>query len=245
MANTAEQQQAAQRAYYARTADDYDSLHWGKIDEHQFALSFVSGIIDLLGVTSVLDLGSGTGRALLTLKARHPGLRIVGIEPSPELRAIGHAKGPSETELTAGDARALEFPDGSFDLVTEFATLHHIPKPELAVKEMLRISRLGIFVSDSNNYGQGSPTSRALKSLLRQLGLWRAFDFVRTRGKGYMVSEGDGLYYSYSVFNNYWMIKRACKSVHILNTLDAGIDPLRTASHVALLGLKRDFIKSS
>lgn len=245
MVITAEQQQLAQRAYYARTAEQYDDLHWGQVDEHQFALSFVSGVIDLLGVGSVLDIGSGTGRALLALKARHPGLRIVGVEPSPELRAIGHAKGLSETELTDGDARALDFPDGGFDLVTEFATLHHIPKPELAVREMLRIARLGVFVSDSNNYGQGSAAGRAIKSVLRQLRLWRAFDFVRTRGKGYMESEGDGLYYSYSVFDNYWMIKRACKSVHVLNTRDGGINPLRTAPHVALLGLKRDFIKSS
>ncbi|MEZ4441046.1 MAG: class I SAM-dependent methyltransferase [Polyangiaceae bacterium] len=228
-----------QRKYYADTAHRYNELHVHEQDEeHRFALAFMTAAIQHLGVSSVLDVGSGTGRALLHLKASLPDLRVVGVEPVAELRAIGHEAGLSEQELIAGDATHLDFSDGSFDLVCEFGVLHHIRRPELAVAEMLRVSEKAIFISDSNNFGQGSRTSRTAKQLLDFLGLWRVADLVKTRGKGYTLSEGDGLSYSYSVFNNYEQIAAACRRVHLLNTRDGAINPYRSASHVALLGVK-------
>jgi len=103
---------------------------------------------------------------------------------------------------------------------------------------MLRVSRIAVFLSDSNNFGQGSFPSRAVKQTIRALGLWRFADRIKTRGKGYTISEGDGLAYSYSVFNNFEQIQEQCKVVHLLNTRDGQINPYRTASHVALLGVK-------
>jgi hypothetical protein len=70
------------------------------------------------------------------------------------------------------------------------------------------------------------------------LGLWPVVDFIKTRGRGFKISEGDGLAYSYSVFNDYGRIREQCKSVHLINTVDAGSNLYRTATHVALLGLK-------
>jgi ubiquinone/menaquinone biosynthesis C-methylase UbiE len=239
------EQQALQRAYYAQTAQRYDQQHNHEIDEHQFALAFLRGVIDLFDIRSVLDIGSGTGRALLTLKAAKPDLRVVGIEPSAELREQGHAKGLGRDELVDGDAHHLAYADGAFDMVTEFATLHHVPDPNRVVGEMLRVASTAVFISDSNNFGQGSAPMRSFKRLLRSAGLWRAFDHVRTRGKGYHVSEGDGLFYSYSVFDQYAQIDRACESVHLLNTKKAGIDPFKSASAVALLGLKKALLGSS
>ena len=235
-------QQSMQREYYARTADRYDEYHYRGIDEHQFALAWLKGVIDLFGITSVLDIGSGTGRALLTLKAACPKLRIVGIEPSAALREQGYAKGLAKEELIDGDVHGLDFADAAFDLVCEFATLHHVPSPRRAVDEMLRVAKTAIFISDANNFGEGSAGARRVKQGLRALGLWRMFDYVRTRGKGYMISEGDGLFYSYSVFDNYDQIAQACHSVHVMNTRLAGIDPFRTAAVVALLGLKQDLM---
>lgn len=246
MARGAAAQQALQREYYSRTAGTYDEVHNSRVDEHQFALAFMRSAIDLFGIRSVLDIGSGTGRALQVLKESCPHLRVVGVEPSDALREIGYAKGLRRDELIDGDARSLAYADGEFDLVSEFGTLHHIPKPERAVSEMLRVARVGVFISDGNNYGQGSPTARAAKSVIRSLGLWPIFDKIRTRGKGYMENEGDGLFYSYSVFDSYPAVRRACASVHILNTQDAaGIQPRRASSHVALLGLKPKLLQCS
>jgi hypothetical protein len=116
--------------------------------------------------------------------------------------------------------------------------LHHIERPELAVQEMLRVGKIGIFISDSNNFGQGSAASRKLKQLINCVGLWKVFDFFKTKGKGYSISEEDGLYYSYSVFNQYDLISHKCNT-HILNTVPGGVNPYKTSSHVALLGLKK------
>src|ERR1700748_791021 len=106
-----------QRAYYAKTAKDYDDMHVAADDEHGFALAYMIATADHLGVESILDVGSGTGRALLAVKRKLPHGRIAGAEPSPELRRIGHSKGLSPTELVDGDAMKLAYGDGAFDLV--------------------------------------------------------------------------------------------------------------------------------
>jgi ubiquinone/menaquinone biosynthesis C-methylase UbiE len=228
-----------QRAYYAETAHRYDDMHVHEDDEHGFALRFMISIVEYLGIQSILDIGCGTGRGLLKIKREMPNIAAVGIEPSPELRKVGHQKGLLEAELIDGDAMNLTFPDGSFDIVCEFGALHHIPVPSKAVSEMLRVSRKAIFISDSNNFGQGTKFSRLLKQAINATGLWPLADLIKTKGKGYTISQGDGLAYSYSVFNNYRQITEKCESVHFLNTVNAGPNLYRTASHVALIGIKR------
>lgn len=228
-----------QRKYYAETAAKYDAMQISERDEHQFALAILSAMIEYHDIKSVLDVGSGTGRALRYLKARHPGVRFVGIEPVEALRKVGHEAGLRPEELKEGDVNALAVSDGEFDLVCEFAVLHHVPKPELAVAEMLRVSRKAIFISDANNFGQGGPAARLLKQAINAMGLWRAFDWLRTAGRGYHVSAGDGLFYSYSAYNNYGQLRAACRTVHQFNTVDAGISLVGSAPHVVLFGIKK------
>jgi SAM-dependent methyltransferase len=172
------------------------------------------------------------------LKQRKPEIHVIGVEPVQELRNIGYANGLSRTDLIEGDATQLQFADNQFDVVCEFGVLHHVRRPEIVVAEMLRVARKAIFISDSNNFGQGSFVARSLKQMVNLMGLWGMANYIRTKGKGYFISEGDGLFYSYSVYNNYDQIKKNCKSVHIFNTIPAGINPYRSAGHVALLGLK-------
>jgi len=227
-----------QRAYYADTALRYDEMHVHENDEHSFALRFMTSVLDYLEIKSILDIGCGTGRGLLKIRKEMPHITVVGVEPSAELRAVGHSNGLLDTQLIDGDAMDLAFSDGSFDLVCEFGALHHIPVPSKAVSEMLRVSRKAIFISDCNNFGQGTRLPRLLKQVINAAGLWPLADLIKTKGKRYTLSEGDGLAYSYSVFNNYRQIKKSCESVHLLNTIDAGPNLYRTSTHVALLGIK-------
>jgi len=228
----------AQRRYYADTAHIYDTMHVSDADEHGFALQIMLSMLDFMDIKSVLDIGSGTGRCISEVKRRRPHVRIRGIEPVAELRSIGHGKGIGRDELTDGDALALDFQSGEFDLVCEFGVLHHLRRPERAVAEMLRVARKAIFISDSNNFGQGRWLSRSIKQCLHWAGLWPFANYVKTRGKGYSLSAGDGVAYSYSVFTNYRLIQAHCNRIHIFNTTAAGINPYRTAKHVALLGIK-------
>lgn len=227
-----------QRQYFADVSHLYDARVEDEY-EHRFASSFLLSAIDHFGYQSVLDVGSGTGRALSWLRDGRPHLHVLGIEPVKELREIGYAKGLPKSCLIEGDATRMNFSDGAFDVVCEFGVLHHIRNSSAAVTEMLRVARKAIFISDSNNFGQGTVLTRTMKQVLNYVGLWRAADFIKTRGKGYRFSEGDGISYSYSVFNNYKQISRECRSIHIIDTTESGlgVNPYRSAGHVALLGI--------
>jgi ubiquinone/menaquinone biosynthesis C-methylase UbiE len=226
--NSVDAQQRKQRDYYAQTAEDYDASH---SSENAMAFALFAELLNQLDIRSVLDIGSGTGRALLVAKEHRPDMMIVGIEPSPELRAIGYSKGLSKAELIDGDATKLSLATGSVDLVCEFAALHHIPTPALAVSEMLRVARKAVFISDSNNFGQGNLLARAAKQCINAVGLWPLANFIKTRGRGYDYSKGDGLSYSYSAFNDLPLIRKNCRQVSLHGKYS-------TSPDVVIIGLK-------
>lgn len=231
-----------QRAYYARTAGRYDEMHVSSDESggHDLAVCVLTGLIDHHRCESVLDVGSGTGRVLLKLRETRPTVRVVGVEPVAELRQVGYRKGLTAADLTDGDATRLTYPDGAFDVVCGFGVLHHISRPDRAVAEMLRVARRMVFISDSNNFGQGGRVARFVKQAVRAAGLWPVVNFLKTRGRGYHVSEGDGVAYSYSVFQNYPAIRKACRVVHLMNTeATASADLYRGAPHLLVAGIKR------
>ncbi|HEV8513910.1 MAG TPA: class I SAM-dependent methyltransferase [Cyclobacteriaceae bacterium] len=228
-----------QKKYYAETASEYDKMHIeGADEEHVFSLHLLLTFIKRYNIKSILDVGAGTGRTINFIRNNCPEVKIIGIEPVEELRLQGHKKGISKDILIDGDGNKIKYENGEFDLVCEFGVLHHVRYPEAVVGEMLRVSNKLIFISDSNNFGQGSLLGRACKQLIDFFGLWKAYNYFSTRGKMYHISEGDGLFYSYSVFNNYAQIQKACKLIHLVNTKDGGANLYRTASHLALIGVK-------
>lgn len=224
--------------YFRAAAADYDATH-DIADEHGFALQWLEACIDMYGFESVLDVGCGTGRHLAELGRRRPSLRLAGVEPVPELRERAVLKG---VEVSAGNGCSLPYGDDAVDVVTAFAVLHHVPNALDMLDEMLRVARRAVFVSDSNNFGQGRPTLRIAKRLVRQVGLWSAATWVRTRGRGFLVSDGDGVAYSFSVLDCYERLRLGGNHVYLLTTtpLDISADPLVGASHVALLAIFRE-----
>jgi len=225
---------ALQRKYYSETASVYDGMHVSEIDEHFTALSWLSGLISLHKFESLLDVGSGTGRCLLYLKEKGHALKLAGVEPVAALREIGIRKGLSEAELFAGDALALPFGDKTVDIVCSFSILHHIEDHRRAVGEMCRVARRAVFISDVNNFAEGGRLTRVIKRIIRAAGLWPAFNFVRTKGKGYRYSEGDGVSYSYSLFDDVPIIRKHFSDIRFMGTGPSGADLFKTASHVAL-----------
>lgn len=227
-----------QRAYYDRTAADYDAMHVDEDDEHYRSLEWLSLLISQHSIRSMLDIGAGTGRAIRYLQARHQ-INYLGIEPVEALRLAGHAKGVSEDQLVHGDALALTQADESFDVVTEFGVLHHIKDHRRAVREMCRVAKLGVLLSDSNNFGQGSRKTRLVKHAINAVGLWPLFDWMMTKGKGYHWSEGDGLFYSYSLINDLSVIRKKFPKLYFLSTMAAdGPDFYRHAPHMAVFATR-------
>lgn len=230
---------ARQRAYYERTADHYEAMHVRSDDEHGLALALFAGIARRNHAVTVLDVGAGTGRALELLSAELPGTRMVGIEPSDALRKIGYAKGLSEDELIGGSGEALPFADDAFDFVIETGVLHHVSDPAKVVAEMVRVARVGVMISDSNKYAQGGRAMRMFKGAVRALGLWSPLIWLQTRGKMAKWSEGDGLYYSYSVHDNLDLVRAKFPRIMLTNTVPmTGLSLRSDASHLCLIAMK-------
>ena len=196
-----------QRRYYTETATNYEKMHEQEGSGDAFNNKYVQAILQMLGAQSVLDVGTATGRGLHTLRAALPGAFICGVEPVDALLGVARRNDVlASGSLVRGTGLALPFADKSFDVVCEFAILHHVPEPDTVVREMLRVARKAVLLSDSNRFGQGSLPVRLAKLAMYKTKIWHAYDWIRTRGKGYMVTEGDGLAYSYSVYDSYELL---------------------------------------
>jgi ubiquinone/menaquinone biosynthesis C-methylase UbiE len=95
------------------------------------------------GDERALDVGTGTGALALALA---PHVReVVGVDLVPELLEQARARAGAYANVTfvEGDATHLDFQAGSFDLVGTLRTLHHVPRPEYVVSEIVRVTRPG------------------------------------------------------------------------------------------------------
>lgn len=226
-----------QREYYAQTAKAYDEMHLSE-PEHEVGLAQLSGYLGHYGMESLLDVGAGTGRVLRHLTAQHSGLKVCGIEPVKELREVGHQKGVAKDQLIDGDATRLDCEDNSWDVVCAFGILHHIADPNLAVAEMCRVARKAVFFSDSNNFGCGSFLQRAFSQSLHRLNLWRPFQWAKNGGRYDKFSEGDGVHYSYSLFDSLKTIEKKFPQYFLANTRDSSPSIYRGCANLSVFAVK-------
>jgi arsenite methyltransferase len=97
----------------------------------------------------VLDVGCGTGVVARAMAKRvAPNGRVTGCDASPALLDVAREYARSEKvddviEFRTGDCRELPFDDGAFDAVLAATVLAHVPGVERAVREMVRVTRVG------------------------------------------------------------------------------------------------------
>lgn len=231
---------ARQAAYYAATASEYNVAHLELDEENNLAIDEVVRLIAGLDVRTVLDVGSGTGRAIDRILEQRPDISTFGVEPVAELV---DQTAPSEASLVQGSALALPFADNSIDVVMETAVLHHLRDPSIAVAEMMRVARCAVFLADSNRFGQGRFAARVVKLLLYKSGLWAPLVMLRTRGRGWFWSEGDGLFYSYSTYDSFDALAHWADRTVTLATArrlrpESWLHPLLTSPHVLMGGIR-------
>ena len=127
-------------ASYRRWAPVYDAT-FGAFTRRgrRLAVDHVNG-----RTGSVLEVGVGTG---LALPWYAPHLAVTGVDYSTEMlgkaRAKVEALGLGNVALQQMDARALTFPDASFDTVVAMHVISVVPEPEKVVAEMARVCRPG------------------------------------------------------------------------------------------------------
>lgn len=87
------------------------------------------------GTGRLLDIGCGTGDFLAVAKS--VGWQTVGFEPNDKARNLALSKG---VELVA---ETTDLPDASFDVITMWHVLEHVPDVEAQIKELRRLVKPG------------------------------------------------------------------------------------------------------
>jgi ubiquinone/menaquinone biosynthesis C-methylase UbiE len=128
----------ATRARFAATADRIAALQQQRAGE---LAEQVEAFLSFTGDERALDAGAGTGALAFALA---PLVReVVAVELVPELIERGRAIAPANVTFVEGDIAQLKFERASFDLTGTLRTLHHVPRPELVVAELTRVTRPG------------------------------------------------------------------------------------------------------
>jgi 2-polyprenyl-3-methyl-5-hydroxy-6-metoxy-1,4-benzoquinol methylase len=130
-----------------------------------------------LAQARLLDIGCGSGSFLEFMKAQ--GCTVAGTDISDAALAIARQRVPDGTYVPARPDSRLDFEDRSFDLVTSFGVLEHIPGAPTLVREAWRVLKPGgfaVFVvpnSGSPYYSLGRGTGQ-IEETPRSLEEWRS-----------------------------------------------------------------------
>ena len=104
----------------------------------------------------VLDVCTGPG--MLAAAAIERGAQAIGLDFAQEVVALAQRRVPAG-EFHRGDAQHLPFPDDSFDAAVCAYGVIHVPVPDMALREMVRVVRPGgrvaISVWDSTTANNG------------------------------------------------------------------------------------------
>lgn len=88
----------------------------------------------------ILEVGTGTGRLAAALLAR--GARVHAVDFSPGSLEAASTRAPGAS-LALADARALPFPDASFDVALASEVIEHVPETGRFLAELRRVLKPG------------------------------------------------------------------------------------------------------
>jgi SAM-dependent methyltransferase len=147
----------------------------------------------------MLDVGCGLGHWGEVLASVMPeSVRVTGVDREPKWveQAAARASGRGVADRSSfrlAEAERLPFADNSFDLATCQTLLIHLPDPDRAISEMLRVTKPGglVAVAEPNNLAE----SLLLDSITNQASIDEIVELVRfqltcERGK-VALGEGD------------------------------------------------------
>ncbi len=156
-------------------AEAFDALRFsgpiGRLIAETQERVIASFLAPVAGLT-VLDVGTGTGRAALALAVR--GALVTGVDASAEMLAVAERRARAagvQVTFAQGDAHGLAFADGSFDAVICLRVLMHTPDWRRSLAELCRVARDRVVF----DYPALS-SAAALQAVTRHAGVgaWRA-----------------------------------------------------------------------
>jgi SAM-dependent methyltransferase len=112
---------------------------------------------------SVLDIGSGTGALATAIVEARPKANVTAVDPAQDYVSAARQRAPRRgIRFVVGDARALDFSDGTFDRAVSLLALNFVPDPAQALAEQIRVTRPGGLVAAAVwDYGDGMQMLRA------------------------------------------------------------------------------------
>jgi SAM-dependent methyltransferase len=134
----------------------------------------------------VLDLGTGTGAAALAAARRFPEAEVVGIDLAASMIAEARRK-TDRVRFEVGDAAALPFEDGAFDLVTH---ANMIP----FFDELARVVAPGGYVVFGFSGGSETPIyvePSRLRGELERRGFTHFAELEAGRGTAFLARKGE------------------------------------------------------
>ena len=148
--------------------------------------------LDNLGINAnskrVLDVGCGPGNLLVALSADTPEL-LIGVDVDETFLVFGRSQveksiDPSSTVPTLFRASlpVLPFADETFDLVTCFLVMPHVPDDNAALTELARVLKSGGTLAISG-HGLGFPLRYLKRFRLRPLQMYLASLIYRCTGR--------------------------------------------------------------
>jgi len=101
-----------------------------------------------IGAVRVVDVGCGTGNLSLCLAQDPEILSVRGLDISATYVDYANRRNDDpRLDFQIGDARALPFPDATFDYAVSMLALQFVPQADLAVREMRRVTCPGGIVA--------------------------------------------------------------------------------------------------
>ncbi|HWZ91499.1 MAG TPA: class I SAM-dependent methyltransferase [Polyangiaceae bacterium] len=181
---------------------EHSAEYFGDTRDHWWNRDFLQLIAkrwELDAVRDMLDVGCGVGHWGELLASVMPeSVRVTGVDREPkwveQAGALARSRGVADRfSYRLGEAERLPFADNSFDLTTCQTLLIHLPDPDRAISEMLRVTKPGglVAVAEPNNLAD----SLLLDSITNRASIEEIVELVRfqltcERGK-VALGEGD------------------------------------------------------
>lgn len=152
------------RKSFDKQAATYDTGKYGAHSRRQY--NHIIKKISEYNISSLLDVGCGTGEMLRLISETYPKIKLTGVDISPNMLDKAKSKIGNIANLIISDSEKLPFDDNSFELVMCNDSFHHYPSPLNVLSEFNRVLKpKGILLI--SDYCIGFPIRQLMNIFIR------------------------------------------------------------------------------